>query len=1012
MSGGGPGVYNIPPGASFVDSLAAGLLARWGGEPLRLSEALVLLPTRRACRSLRDAFLRASDGRALLLPRLLPLGDLDAEELLLSGDEGIFGNELAGDLPPAMGTLRRQLLLARLILRWSRADLGAGGAGGGAGEREDQAALLAAELARFLDQVETEGLSFDGLAGLVGGEHARHWEITLNFLRIVTEQWPQVQALEGVIGPAERRRRLLEAQAADWSARPPKSPVIVAGSTGSVPAVADLIAMVAGLPAGEVVLPGLDREADEDAWAAMGEEPAHAQHGLARLLERLGLGRNEVRDWPWAEIDPVAGARERFVSLALRPAGGTAGWLNAGADLERKALADALGGLRRVDCATPSEEAGVVALLMREALETPGRSVALVTPDRGLARRVAAELRRWDIEADDSAGVPLAETPPGCFLRLTAQMVAGELAPVELLAALKHPLAAGGESLGAFRGRVRALEIAALRGPRPAPGFRGLKAALGRGRETRELRAWLDGLAELAAPFVKALKARRPDLAHIATEHLRFAEALAASDTQAGAERLWVQDAGEAAAAFMAELRAAAANGPALGGERYPALLNALMSAQVVRPRYGRHPRLAILGPLEARLQHVDLLILGGLNEGTWPAEVDSGPWLSRPMRADFGLPQPERRIGLSAHDFAQALGAPEVVLTRAGRVEGTPTVPSRWLLRIDALLRALGLEGALRREEGRSRAWAEALDRPAAVAACPPPEPRPPLAARPRRLSVTQVETWMRDPYGLYARRILGLRPLDPLDADPGAAERGTLVHQALEAYLKAHPEAPPEDPLAALVAEGERIFEPLRSRPGLWAFWWPRYLRIAEWFAGVDRARRLAGARAWPEAKGELVLEGPAGPFRLTATADRVERLGDGELAIVDYKTGAPPRQSEVALGFAPQLPLEAAIALAGGFRELAGEASGAALAGLAFWRLSGGQPPGEIKAVDADPEALAREARAGLERLIAAFDDPETPYRSVPRPEWAPRFNDYAHLARIKEWSAGVAGGESAP
>ncbi|MDX1575828.1 MAG: double-strand break repair protein AddB, partial [Kiloniellales bacterium] len=713
-------VYSIAPEVSFLDALAAGLLARWGASPADLTQALVLLPTRRACRGLRDAFLRASGGRPLLLPRMLPLGDPDEDELLLAGEDLALGESLGEgslqELPPAISPLRRQLLLARLILAWSR---GTRDGRAVTGPREDQAVRLAAELARFLDQVETEGLDFSGLAGLVGGEHARHWEEVLEFLSVLTDGWPQVQALEGVIGPAERRRRLLLARAEAWAAKPPSGPVIVAGSTASVPAVAALVATVAGLPSGEVILPGLDRVTDEAAWAAIAEDPSHAQHGLARLLAYLGLDRGAVADWPWSPgssttsgAAPDGATRSAVVSWALRPAGTTADWRNAVTALPPDRVRQALEGVRRIDCATSNEEAGVIAVLMREALDTPGQTVALVTPDRALARRVAAELGRWQIAADDSAGLPLAETPCGSFLRLTAQMAAGALAPVDLLATLKHPLAAGGLAVAEFRRRARRLETAVLRGPRPAPGFEVLKQAVKQSEVRKELAPWVAGLAKMAAPFAKALEAKRPNAARVVSAHLAFAEALAASDRETGSERLWAQEAGEVAAAFMSELRESAAHGPALGGERYPALLAELMAAQVVRPRFGRHPRLAILGPLEARLQHFDLVILGGLNEGTWPAQVDAGPWLSRPMQAEFGLSLPERRVGLSAHDFAQAFAAPRVVLTRAGRVEGAPTVPSRWLLRIDALLAALGCPEALDGDRGRSRAWAAGLDR------------------------------------------------------------------------------------------------------------------------------------------------------------------------------------------------------------------------------------------------------------------------------------------------------------
>jgi len=998
-------VTSIPSGVSFADALARGLLARWGEDPLALADALVLLPTRRARRTLSEAFLRASEGRALVLPRLLPLGDLDADELLFGDSDALPG--LAGEaaLPPAMPALRRQLLLSQLIIAWGKAQAEQDCAAAAAAS-EDQAVRLAEELARLLDQVETEGLGFERLAELVPADYAHHWQHTLEFLKIVTEQWPGLQATEGCIGPAERRRRLLEMQAEAWRSAPPATPVIVAGSTGSIPATATLIEVVAGLPQGMVVLPGLDGSADREVWQAIRADPTHPQHGLALLLARLDVDPEAVPVWPDVDCLPALQRRADFVNLALRPASATPRWQQvAGAEAFEPfadGLSAALEGVRRLDCGNPGEEAAVIALLMRQALDVPARSAALVTPDRALARRVAAELRRWGIEIDDSAGLPLGDTPAGTFLRLLADMVAADLAPLPLLAALKHPLAAGGLSEGAFRTKLRALEIAVLCGSRPAPGFAGLRRALAAADGDAELADWLDGLARMAAPFDEALADPARGLGEIVAAHIGFAEALAANAEQSGAARLWAQEAGEQAADFMAELTAAAASGPPLNGERYPALLASLLSGRAVRPRYGSHPRLAILGPLEARLQQADVMILAGLNEGTWPVEVEPGPWLSRPMRTDFGLPAPERRIGLAAHDFVQAFTAPRVFLTRATRVEGTPTVPSRWLLRIDALLRALGFDEGLQREEAQWRAWAAELDRPPRLLTSAPPAPTPPIAARPRRLSVTQIETWMRDPYALYARKILGLQPLDPIDADPGAAERGILIHRALERFLAAYPEQPPEDAEAAVLEAGRGVFESLRARPGLHAFWWPRFERIAYWFAQADEARRRDTVRAWAEVRGEMALEGPAGPFRVSATADRIDRLADGGLAILDYKTGALPQAKALALGFAPQLPLEAAIAEAGGFE---GVPAGSP-ANLAFWRLTGGEPPGEARPVKDDAAKLAAEALAGLARLIAAFDDPATPYRAIPRSDWAPRYNDYLHLARVKEWAVQAA------
>lgn len=1006
-------VFNIPAGVSFADALARGLLRRFGGETLGLSAATLLLPTRRACRTLREAFLRAAEGRALLLPRLLPLGDLDAEDLLFADEVPLTGSAEEAALPPALPGLRRLLLLTRLVLRWGEARAAPGDA-----FTEDQAIRLAGALARLQDQVETEGLSFDRLETLVPEDYAEHWQTTLAFLRILSAHWPAVQAEEGAIGPAERRRRLLEAQAALWRRQEDAigagtldaaalGPVIVAGSTGSIPATADLIATVAALPQGLVVLPGLDRDSDAATWRAIERDASHPQHGLAVLLRRMGLPRAVVEDWPEEPESAVAEARGALLRAALMPSSRTPPWQQDAGEartaLGAARVAEALAAVHRIDCAGPGEEAEVIALILRQALTRPERTAALVTPDRALARRVAAELRRWSIEIDDSAGQPLGDSVPGSFLRLTADLAVQRLAPVPLLAALKHPLAAGGRAPAGFRAQVRALELAVLRGPRPGPGIDGLRAALATPGDGPALPSLIRDLGEMVGPFQAALDGPATGLGDLVAAHLRFAEALAASADESGASRLWSHDAGESLADLMEDLLPVGADTLALPGHRYPAALSALLAGQVVRPRYGRHPRVAILGPLEARLRQADVMVLGGLNEGTWPGEVDPGPWLSRPMRRDFGLPPPERRVGLAAHDFVQALAAPEVYLTRATRVEGTPTRPSRWLLRLDAALRGLAGGDAYRKVSPQWQAWAADLDRPADFRAIAPPAPRPPLAARPRSLSVTQVETWMRDPYSLYAAKILDLKPLDRIDADPGLAERGTMIHRSLEQYLRRHPETAPADAEAELLRIGEAVFRDLRSRPGLYAFWWPRFQRIAAWFAEADRDRRAFLCRALAEVRGSLSLETPGGAFTLIAKADRIEVLRDGGLAILDYKTGAVPDKAAIRLGFSPQLPLEGAIAAAGGFEGVPAQA----VEQLLFWRLTGGAPPGEAHPIGSSGDGLGAIARAGLEDLIAAFDREDTPYSARPRADWAPRFDDYGHLARVGEWAAGGTG-----
>lgn len=1001
-----PTVNTISPHRPFLEVLAAGVLAETGGDPLALAEGIILLPTRRACRALREAFLRRADGRPMLLPRLMAFGDLDEDETLFAGFQG-DGTAAELDLPPAIEPMHRLLALTRLVMAMPLA---------GTTEKTppEQAARLAVELGRLLDQVQTEQVSFDGLKGLVPEDYAEHWQITLRFLEVLTDAWPAYLADQGRLDVVEHRNRLLQAQTEAWAAAPPRGWLIAAGSTGSVPAAAGLLRAVAEMPRGRLVLPGLDTLLDDDAWAAL--EQSHPQYGMKGLLETLGVTRAQVSEYaPDADSGPrptVHADRMRLISEAMRPAVTTDAW-RALPPLDPRAL----DGVERLDCPTQREEATAIALMMRDALESPGRTVMLVTPDRDIGRRVAAELKRWGVDTDDSGGRPLGGTPPGVYLRLVAEAVATDMAPLPLLALLKHPLTGGGEGIRDFRDKVRELERYALRGPRPAPGIAGVQDALRRyarephnaGTADRALRLipWLDGIAACLEPLCAAMQRETVTLPEIADAHMQAAERLAATADEPGPARLWLGPAGEAAAALAVDL----ANHGAILGEIapriWPSLFDALLSGKQVRPDYNQHPRLSILGPIEARLIQADLVILAGLNEGTWPQDPGHDPWMSRPMRDRFGLPRPERRTGLSSHDFAMAFCAPRIVITRADRVEGAPTVPSRWLLRLETVLKA----GALPRDgdpDWRDAAlhwldWALLLDRPERIAAAPRPAPCPPVSARPRRLSVTEVETWMRDPYGIYAKHVLRLSALDPLDADPGAAEYGSLVHDALERFVKAYPGDLPAEPFDRLIEIGREVFADHLAQPGVWAFWWPRFERIAAWVVTQEAERRRRLRQPFAEVRGETVFEGPAGPFTLRAKADRIDLLQDGSLSILDYKTGVPPSAKEVAAGYAPQLPLEAVIAARGGFP---GIAAGKAVSELLYWRLKGGAEGGEERQAHKEqaPDLLAEDARKGLEALIRVFDDPATPYEARPNPEHAPKYSDYLHLARVKEWSAG--------
>lgn len=977
-------VYSVDPDRGFADSLAAGILARHGGAPIGLARVTVLLPTRRACRSLREAFLRLGRGAPMILPRMLPLGEVDEDELTFV--------DAALDLPPAISPLARRAVLARLI--GAAADPATG-----ALPAVDQALDLAEALALLLDQVQAEELDFERL-DRIGRELPAHWQRVVAVLKTITHHWPPILAELGRLDPMARRVALMRRQAEAWDAKPPDGPVIAAGSTGSHPATARLMAVVANLPEGAVVLPGLDREIDDASWEAL--EPTHPQHGLKRLLATLGVERAEVGDW----VAPAAAPpRRALLRETFRPAATAEAWTRA------KFGAEALAGFHRVDCATPREEAATIALILREALETPGRTAALVTPDRDLAQRVAAELRRWGVEIDDSAGVPLGQMPVGRFLRLVAAAARQGFAPVALLALLRHPLCALNRGVNAQA--VADFDRLLARGPTPAAGWgdyrRRLDALDREGKIPPRVSLGLNWLVETLAAttrrFAAALAGGDAPLPDLLRAHLACAEALAGDVETEGWEALWRDDDGEAMRAFAAEaLEATALLGP-VPPRLYAPVFESLIATIAVRPRFGGHPRVHILGPMEARMQAADVVVLGGMNEGQWPRRPVPDPWMSRKMREDFGLPAPERRIGLAAHDVWMACGAAEVVFTRAEKAGGAPTEPSRWLRRLDAVLAAAAPGLAL--AAGPWRDWARALDAaPSVVPPLRPPTPCPPVAARPRRLSATHVEMLRRDAYGVYAKYVLGLRKLDDREREASPADLGTLMHGILERFSRAGGGSLDPDARDRLQALADAALGEHEVPPELAPFWRARIGRALDWFVATDAARRAEIADTKVETKGAWSFIPPSGePFELYAIADRIDIGRDGGATVIDYKTGALPTQKAVAAGYSPQLPLEALIVREGGFKGV----RAAHLAGLEYWRINGTGDGGSLLALK-DVEALVAEAEEGLRALVAHYDRPETKYIPRAAEGQAPTYSDYLLLERLAEWRAAETEGEA--
>ncbi|HTO80520.1 MAG TPA: double-strand break repair protein AddB, partial [Methylocystis sp.] len=740
-------------------------------------------------------------GGAALLPLFRPLGDVDEDELLLDGSAEEFA------LPPAMPRERRRLILAALIRRWRQAR-------GETALGFLQSAAMADSLGALLDEVETQDADLDKLHDLVPGALAEHWAEVRDFLALLKTEWPNQLEANGAMNAARRRNEALGALAHRLRASKSGRPVIAAGSTGSIPATAELLGVIAGLPQGAVVLPGLDRVLDAESWARIADDPGHPQFGMRQLLHRLGAARDDVEDWSAS----VAAPREALLRETLRPAPTTDAW-RALAESNAAEMKSGIEGLSLVEAADPAEEARTIALLLRRALETKDRTAALVTPDRALARRVSAELGRFAIAIDDSAGRPLAHTAPGAFLSLLADAAEQQFAPVALLALLKHPLAMMGMDPQDFRAHARRLDLA-LRGPRPDAGLGGIKQIVE--AKGRAIERWWERLTSILLPLERLMAEKDVRLGALLSAHIEAADALACDAM--GETTLWLGDAGSAAAEMIAKLIEAARDAMPVEPSAYAPFFRMSAEEVSVRPPYDRHPRLAILGPLEARLQRFDLTILGGLNEGSWPRPAAADPRLSRPMRKSIGLEAPERAIGLSAHDFATLASAPEVILTRALKNEGTPTVASRWLQRLKQLTQGLGILPAL----GKSNevlAIARALAEPGPVKRIERPQPKPPRAARPRRLSVTEIETWLRDPYAIYARRVLALDKLDPLDAVIGPPERGSAIHKALEIFLEDFPVELPEAATEALLRTATQAFIDLSVPKATRALWEPRF-------------------------------------------------------------------------------------------------------------------------------------------------------------------------------------------
>lgn len=1032
-------VFTIHPGAPFLATFAERLLAgdivgAIGPEtaPLEFAAATIYVPTRRAARALANEFIRRLPGPAVLTPKIVPLGHLESIEtglLFDAGDGPVQG------APDAIGEIERRLILMRLVHAWAKQLAFAithvedgqiktdGREALLVARAPSQAWHLAGDLAALIDEMIVEDADWSRLGNLAPESFDRYWSVTIKFLEIASSLWPEILAERGLVDAATRQRLLVDLEIARLGEGHLQAPVIAIGSTGTNRATARLLAAIARLENGAVVLPGLDRQLDEAAWrliegdAPNGVDPAasHPQAALHRLLPTLGIEREEIGEL--GAPDPALAARMSLLAEAFRPADSTESWRTYLAGVEPATLDEALAGVSLIVAADEREEALALALAMRRALEEPQTTAALVTPDRALARRVRAELARWNVEVDDSGGEPLASSPYGVLARLVLACGDRPCMPAEWLALLAHPLV----RLGLPRPRVERLtallEMAVLRGAgvdrdRPLEMVAAARVLASERHAHPALQRITDhewqGMDDLVRRLYEALAPihalpREAALADRIDAHRRALAALVTTTDGGASPR---DESFEIFEELFQELAVKSDREIAFRGVDYRALVDLVAREAIVRGPVRAHPRLKILGLLEARLINADIMLLAGLDETIWPPQTQTGAFLNRPMRAELGLSAPERRIGQTAHDFTMAMGAKTVAISRAAKRGGAPTVPSRFLQRLEALAGDAFAPCRARGDELVS--LARRLDRPDAVRPIKRPEPRPSLDLRPTSLSVTEIETLRRDPYAIFAKHVLGLRALDDIGAEPGAREAGTQLHDVLGEFTARHRSGDlPEDALAQLRELAHEKLAALFENANWRAFQWPRIEAGLSRWMDWEADRRADLARSEIELYGKLAIKLDDGcVFTLRGQADRIDIRADGGCEIIDYKSGRIPSESEIKVGFAPQLPLEAAMLERGAF-----EAIGRLDVRGAYHVKIGTSEPIEPKSVvkkGADIRDLANASYDGLLQLINQFRDEATPYLARPYPQFASRYSDFDHLARVKEWAAGASEG----
>jgi ATP-dependent helicase/nuclease subunit B len=992
-----PRVYNIAPGGNFLEVLAHQIFSGFpflDGERKKypLHHWTILLPTRRASRKLGSVLAETSDKNALLLPKIQPIGDVDLDGEVASNSHDVITN--------AISRTGQLLMLLDLLKDWAAQNPQIPIATEIAASSVKSIALTTS-LLELVDQMDVEETNLNNLAEAYQSDLSEHRNSILSLLGLLKVELPRKLNEEKLITPSARRSLLIRLQAQSIATKNFQGPVIAAGSTGTIPATRQLLKAIAHHSQGAVVLPGLDHHMSDEDWLAIG--PDHPQFTLRSLISTLEIERRDI-----ANLNGIGTSRNRLSSEIMRPSASTELWHSILPKMTSN-IVTALDGLCLMGARDRHVEARSIALILRQALETPHQTAALVTPDRDLAQRVKSELLRWNIKVDDSAGVPLIDHGLASLAGLVLRAILNDLSSEHILATLSHPDCTLGLTREGLLCQLRHFEIVVLRGYSSGSGPKGWNRALARALEAKQTKARVHSIVSAMndedwislSNFVARLDAVFSGFPfHKPQENSQFISEFRNLVMQLAPDVDWSKAENQEFDATLQQLRQESFRLKSSSPRELMDIILNVLQEKNIPSRPGAASRLSIYGVLEARLLPADILILGGLNEGIWPAQPDTGPWLNRSMRTTFEMQQPERDIGVSAHDFVQALGYRTVYITWSQRMEGSPQNPSRWVIRLKTILAGAGIGDKL--DEGKF--WldlAQSIDATRIVSPSIKPKPCPPISARPLQFSVTEVEKLIRDPYAIYARKILKLEPLDVMSREPDAALRGTLFHNALKIWNQQQPEKMSDACIDLLMAAGKQVFSSLSDDPDVMSFWWPRFQRMAAWLAGVESHFRQDARHVFSEIEGYLTFLIEGKPHKLTARADRIDILESSHARIIDYKSGKPPTAREVISGISPQLTLEAAMLAAGAFKSI----GAAGVDEMMYVHISGSKLRGDIISIESvsefTPDELARKHFAGFQRLLSKYQRADQVYLPRAALQKEEEASDYDHLSRHKEW-----------